>query len=116
MKTKLLIGFKFFRKNLEAFIWIAALISLAFLNPENEQHYSFCVFHNLGFKYCPGCGLGHSISCFFRGDLQNSFYAHPLGIIAVIILITRIIQIFRNSYKKSSSFVTGLTQKPLHNE
>jgi len=116
LKTKLLTGLKYFRKNLEAFIWIGALISLAFLNPENEQYYSFCVFRNLGFKYCPGCGLGHSISYFFRGDLQNSFYAHPLGIIAVIILVSRIIQVFKNSYKKSSRFVSGLTQNSQYNE
>lgn len=111
MEIKLHTGLKFFRKNLEAFIWIGALISLAFLNPENEQHYSLCVFHNLGFKYCPGCGLGHSISYFFRGELQNSFYAHPLGIVAVFILVSRIIKVFRNSYKKSSRFISGLTQK-----
>ncbi len=116
MKTKLFTGLKFFRKNLEAFIWIAALILLAFLNPENEQHNSLCVFHNLGFIYCPGCGLGHSISYFFRGDFQNSFYSHPLGIVAVFILVSRIVQVLRNSYKRSSRFVSGLTQKPYNNE
>ncbi len=98
MKNSVIIILKFIRANLEALIWLVALISLALTIPEND-HYSFCVFHNLGFKYCPGCGLGHSISYFFHGEITKSFNAHPLGIFAVVILTYRIIFLFKRSIK-----------------
>lgn len=82
----------FFRNNLEAIIWITALVLLAFSSP-HEEHYSLCVFHNLGFSFCPGCGIGHSISYFFHGEIAASFQAHPLGIVAVGIIFSRIIKL-----------------------
>lgn len=84
----------------EAFIWIAGLLILFFINPYGGSHFSICPFHNLGFKYCPGCGLGHSISYLFHGDIHNSIECHILGIPAVIILIYRIIYLFKRSGEK----------------
>ena len=78
----------------EALIWIAGLIVLACINPYGGSHFSICPFHNLGIKYCPGCGLGHSISYLFHGDIHNSIECHFLGIPAVIILLYRIIYLF----------------------
>lgn len=103
--------FLFIRRNLEAFIWIAALLVLAFSSPL-DTHYSLCPLHNLGFSWCPGCGLGHSISWLFRGDVVQSFHAHPLGIPAVIIIVFRIISIFRknkkyNTYTYNKSIQNG---------
>jgi hypothetical protein len=87
------------------------LIALAATSPVNECA-SLCPFHHLGISWCPGCGLGHSISWLFRGDFVNSFYAHPLGIPAVLIITFRIISIFRKnhqlkqySYKKTIQHV-----------
>ena len=65
-------------------------MSLAVMSPTNDAHYSFCIFKFLGLKFCPGCGLGHSISYLFHGEIRKSFSAHPLGIFAVIVLICRI--------------------------
>ncbi|MCK5079981.1 MAG: DUF2752 domain-containing protein [Bacteroidales bacterium] len=88
----------FIRRHLEAFIWIAALVALAFTSPV-DSCYSICPLHNLGISWCPGCGLGHSISWLFRGDLLQSFNAHPLGIPAVLIIAFRVISIFRKNHK-----------------
>ena len=88
----------FLRRHLEAFIWIAAILALAFTSPV-ESCYSLCPLHNLGLDWCPGCGLGHSISWLFRGEIMHSFEAHPLGIPAVLILLLRIISIFRKNYQ-----------------
>ena len=85
-------------KYLEAFIWIAALLILA-ISPISEGHYSLCIFKNLGIDFCPGCGLGHSIHYFFRGEFEASFYAHPLGIIVVGVLLIRIFNIFKQNKK-----------------
>lgn len=76
--------------NIEALCWIAGLIFLAAIDPYASQHLSFCPLHNLGFDFCPGCGLGRSISLLFHGDVGGSFRAHPLGIPALVILLARI--------------------------
>jgi len=83
---------------LEAVIWIAGLISLALIEP-SDTHYSLCPINNLGFDFCPGCGLGRSISFLFNGDLQASVDAHWLGGFAVIVLSFRIINLTRNYIK-----------------
>jgi hypothetical protein len=68
-------------------------MALALMNPGTDIHYSFCFFKFIGIKFCPGCGLGHSISFLFHGNLAASFSAHPLGIFAVIIILFRIYQL-----------------------
>jgi len=79
----------------EALIWIAALIFLAFSNPDTH-HYTLCPLANIGISYCPGCGLGRSIGYFFRLDMEASLLAHPLGIPAVILLLYRSVKILIN--------------------
>jgi hypothetical protein len=76
----------------EAVIWIIALVALAFTNPTNH-HYTLCPFHNLGWDFCPGCGIGRSISYLFHLQFERSFLAHPMGIPAVVILVYRIIRV-----------------------
>lgn len=85
------------RRNWEAWIWIAALIALAFTNPNGEGHLSLCPIKNMGWSFCPGCGLGHSISWLFRGEINHSIQSHPLGILALGILLFRIFNILTNS-------------------
>ena len=98
MRNVLHTVFRAKRRYFEAVIWITALVLLAFA-PINGEHYSLCVFHNLGIGFCPGCGLGHSITYFFHGDFEASFYAHPMGIPAIGILIFRIFSIFKQNKK-----------------
>jgi hypothetical protein len=76
----------------EAFIWIAALIFLAVSNPA-EHHYTLCPIDNMGFSFCPGCGLGRSIGFLFRAEFESSVMAHPLGIPAVILLVYRSVSV-----------------------
>ncbi len=77
---------------LEAIIWTLALIALALYRP-TETHITLCPLANLGFDFCPGCGLGRSISFLFHGDIKLSYEAHPLGIFAVIVLSFRIVKL-----------------------
>ncbi len=86
----------FFTRSIEAFVWIAALVFLAFQNP-GLHHYSLCPLDNLGLYFCPGCGLGRSISAFFQGKFMTSFEMHPLGFFAVIVLSLRIVAVFRRA-------------------
>lgn len=91
-----------FRKYSELTVWITALISLAVMQP-SDDHFSFCIFHFFGIDFCPGCGLGHSISYLFHGDLSGSFSAHPLGIFAVIILLFRISRLIQLHFIKTKT-------------
>lgn len=88
----------------EALIWIGALVFLAASNPA-DHYYTLCPLENLGFHYCPGCGLGRAIGYFFRLDFNASFYTHPLGIPAALLLIHRSIVLFikSKSFKLSTS-------------
>lgn len=74
----------------ELLVWTTGLLLLAFMNPGSSEHFSLCLFNRLGFTSCPGCGIGHAISWLFHGNLNESWRAHPLGIVAVPVLLHRI--------------------------
>lgn len=77
---------------LEAIVWVLGLTALAFLETGNN-HFSICPLKNAGLDFCPGCGLGTSISLLFHGQVLESFEAHPLGLFAVITLSFRIVNL-----------------------
>ncbi|MCX6272939.1 MAG: DUF2752 domain-containing protein [Bacteroidetes bacterium] len=81
--------FRLLSKYSELIFWSLGLFILAFSDP-CQTHGTFCLFKLAGFHYCPGCGLGHSISFLFRGDFWGSFHSHPLGIPALIFILLRI--------------------------
>jgi hypothetical protein len=74
----------------ELSVWVLGLVFLGLMNPSSEGHFSICLFKWLGFSFCPGCGLGHSISWLFRGEIRQSLHAHPLGVFALTVLMHRI--------------------------
>lgn len=86
----------------EALIWVAGLSALAIWS--GDAHFSLCPLKNAGLGFCPGCGLGRSISLLFHGQVQASLQSHPLGIFAVIILSFRIVNLTKQyirNYGKS---------------
>ncbi len=94
----------YFKRYFELAFWITALLLLALINPGKETHYSFCFFKFIGIHFCPGCGIGHSISFLFHGDIRSSLSAHPLGIFALFVILSRIytlssLSIFSNPKK-----------------
>jgi len=88
----------------EPFIWIGAFIFLAIHNPYTQTDFTFCPFKNLGFNYCPGCGLGRSVSFLLHGDLIRSFRTHVLGIPATIILTFRTFSLLGISIRSTNIF------------
>lgn len=87
----------------EALFWLAGLVILATLNP-GISHFSICPLKNVGLNFCPGCGLGTSISLFFRGQIWESVTTHPLGIFAVIVLSFRIINLIKLYLRYGKSY------------
>ena len=90
----------------EAAIWISGLFFLAFINNPADVHFTICPLANLGLEICPGCGLGNSISYLFQGDLIGSFNSHPLGLIALLILLTRIIHLIKFNWSRNGKYIT----------
>jgi len=84
----------------EALVWILGLFYLAFINSPDATHFTVCPLANLGIGFCPGCGLGNSISYLIRGELISSIHTHPLGIFALIIITARIISIIYNNRRR----------------
>ena len=64
--------FRFIRDHLELLLWSGGLVFLALMDPGRPPLFDFCLFKRLGVPFCPGCGLGRSISYFLHG---NNFLA-----------------------------------------
>jgi len=91
---------KLISKYFELVFWVAALIALAMTDPAGKVHFSLCPLKAMGITWCPGCGLGHSISWLFRGDIGNSWHAHWLGIPALGVILYRIYDLSRQRVRE----------------
>jgi hypothetical protein len=99
---------------LELIVWISAILFLSFTD-SGSAHSGLCPIDNLGFKWCPGCGLGRSIRFLLHGEFRLSIEHHWFGIPAFLILIYRILQLLKifllnlrlltlNNYGKRSAY------------
>ncbi|MFY0685610.1 MAG: DUF2752 domain-containing protein [Cyclobacteriaceae bacterium] len=86
--------------DIELMAWVMGLLILALAEPSHHQHFTLCPIASLGFDWCPGCGLGRSITFLFNGMLQESFEMHPLGGFALVMLIFRIYTLSKTAIKK----------------
>ncbi|UEG53025.1 DUF2752 domain-containing protein [Mucilaginibacter daejeonensis] len=94
------------KKNIELIFWTAAILALAAADPSAQPHYTICVFKLAGINWCPGCGLGHSISWLLHGDIAASLKAHWLGIPALAIIFWRTGQLLKRMaiFKASQNY------------
>lgn len=88
---------------LELAFWILALVLLATANP-HAHHFSLCPLANMGVDWCPGCGLGRSISALFHGEVRESLNFHWFGIPALLVIIYRIVTLSTLTIKRSKEF------------
>lgn len=88
-----------FKNYFEVFAFCIGLLLLALMNPETNNGISLCMFDQLGVPWCPGEGLGHSISYLFRGEVSNAMEANILGPFAIIILGGRITHLLWKNHK-----------------
>ena len=82
---------------LELFFWSLALVLLA-TSASSVHHFTLCPLANLGFDWCPGCGLGRSITALFHGDVATSFKLHWFGIPALGLILHRIYQLSKQLF------------------
>lgn len=90
---------KFFVHNLEALVWITALVYFAVSPLPAGEHFTICPLSLTGFEHCPGCGLGRAIILLLHGHVEESFNMHPLAVFALGILLMRIVHVFKNYVK-----------------
>jgi hypothetical protein len=78
---------------LELLFWMGALVLLGLSEPlaQYEQHFSLCPLAAIGLDWCPGCGIGRSITQLFHGNIDASFQHHWFGIPALLILVHRVV-------------------------
>jgi len=88
----------YFFLHFEWIVFLTGLLLMILLDPLSQTA-SICPIDSLGFEFCPGCGLGKSIAFAVRGNLTASLQSHPLGIVAIFIILGRIGSIFRRNYK-----------------
>jgi len=91
----------FLQRHSELVAWTTGLLLLALADP-TKHHFTLCIWHHLGFDFCPGCGLGRSVAYLFRLDLVASWQQHPLGIFAIIVLFVRIKQLLTSLFHERS--------------
>lgn len=84
---------------------MAAIIALAVSHPSQATHFTLCPLKLMGFNWCPGCGLGHSIAYLLHGDVYHSFHAHWLGIPALLIILHRIYILFKQQVLQFDPFL-----------
>jgi len=83
---------KYWQQYFEITVWVTVLLLLYFMDADAACP-SLCLFRFAGLQHCPGCGLGHAIHEALHCKFAASFHQHPLGIIAVIIILNRIKQL-----------------------
>lgn len=81
---------------LELVFWIGSLIAILLLDVNAGSHLSLCPLDQLGFDWCPGCGLGRSMNLLARGEIQASWSMHPLAMLAYVVIFSRIWQLIKN--------------------
>lgn len=86
----------------ELIFWVAALTLLGTASPivhRHAEHFTICPLANMGFNWCPGCGLGRSVIQLLHGNIQKSLQFHWLGIPAVLIIVHRVITLTSYQWK-----------------
>ncbi|WP_026954038.1 DUF2752 domain-containing protein [Algoriphagus vanfongensis] len=81
---------------LELMFWIGSLVAIWMIQPSAASHFTLCPISNLGFDWCPGCGLGRSMNLLARGEFEASWSMHPLAMLAYIVIFMRIWNLIKN--------------------
>lgn len=82
---------------IELVTWVSALVFLYFSNPDTHHH-TLCPLANAGFEWCPGCGIGRSITLLMHGRLLDSIEMHILGVPVFLILLHSIFILSKNYF------------------
>ena len=94
---------------LELLFWLTALLLLGFAEVEtggHKPHFTLCPVAYFGMDWCPGCGIGRSISQLLHGNWKESLAQHWFGLPALLILLHRIVVLFRLAVRNNKGLKT----------
>lgn len=96
----------------ELIFWVLVLLALGVATPEaygHVHHFTLCPLASLGIEWCPGCGLGRSITQVMHGNITESWKHHWFGVPSILIILYRIgelaklnIKTFKLKYKEKT--------------
>ena len=87
----------------ELIFWMSALLllgSAGLTSDSAASHLTLCPLANLGFDWCPGCGIGRSIAYLLQGELMKSLQNHWFGLPALLIICYRIYTLMKLELSK----------------
>jgi hypothetical protein len=87
----------------ELLFWIFALLLLAWADPGREQaanHFTLCPLATWGFTWCPGCGIGRSITHLLHGHVAESWNYHWFGLPGLLIICYRVYTLMKLELRK----------------
>lgn len=87
------VGYRYFRQKLEAWIWLLVLLSMMLTQPSAGNHFTLCPLAHMGIQNCPGCGLGRSMILALHGQIYESLSMHPFGLLALVVIALRIYEL-----------------------
>jgi hypothetical protein len=56
------------------------------INYSESSHIKVCIIKNVTGYPCPSCGTTRAVQEFLKGNLMNSFFMNPFGIIVAILM------------------------------
>lgn len=68
-------------------------------------HFSLCIFKNVTGIPCPSCGTTRAIQLILKGNITESLYMNPFGIIVVLLMIIAPLWILYDVIDKKNSFL-----------
>src|SRR5215217_1603038 len=86
----------------ELIIWVLALVMLGVATPMEHghlHHFSLCPLASVGIEWCPGCGLGRSVTQLMHGNFAESWKYHWLGLPALLMIVYRIVELIKLNIK-----------------
>lgn len=63
-----------------------------------------CVFKRVTNLPCPSCGTTRAVSSLFNGEIVNSLYLNPFGVIVAIIMVISPVWIISDLIRRNQSF------------
>ena len=86
-----------------AYAWL--FIDFAYLQPYNKNSTSTCIIKNVTGIPCPSCGSTRAVVSIIKGNLSESLYWNPIGLVLSIILVVTPFWIAHDVIRKRDSLL-----------
>ena len=92
---------------LACFLGYSWLLFLKLISVKPGLDMTVCFFKRVSGLPCPSCGTTRAVSHLFNGEIVNSLYLNPFGIIVTAIMVVSPVWIIWDFIAKKQSFFLG---------